>query len=434
MLFTITDITNVILDLDTFNERPQVLLDKVLAAVSHLKTVAVTSLDDLQIDAKNLAVFTASGPTEALMFQNVLRRAMISVSAVPSNTIFIACSIEHLKNASELLLGTVIYAGKMDDFTLQKVFEQCPDAIIHKVSDLSALLEGKAAGFGGEYYSTPDHSRILKRADTPNVFYPLLPNSAHPDCPTIVAGRYFSEVDPRHAMHALSLRLIGGKKNPSAQAVILGGTTAIALIMHGFSNSDLLVAVPPRPNQEDRLGIYLQAISTISNPHLSAIGKSVNLEVLSCNRQYEKMKNLGARARVENIRGVFDVKNNIKGRTVAVLDDIMTTGATMNEVIKSLKDAGAAKVMPVVLGYHPFSRQILALDATEQAFCTACNSPLVPRLNSKTGEPFFGCSNWKPYQSHTQLNFGVGVAAKLTKLIGKLMMLDDELNSENWFF
>ena len=51
--------------------------------------------------------------------------------------------------------------------------------------------------------------------------------------------------------------------------------------------------------------------------------------------------------RLENVRGVFEIKNSedIKGRTIIVIDDVTTTGGTMNEVMRILKKAGAKKIV-----------------------------------------------------------------------------------------
>jgi competence protein ComFC len=51
--------------------------------------------------------------------------------------------------------------------------------------------------------------------------------------------------------------------------------------------------------------------------------------------------------RIQNIRGAFEIKNPeyVKGRTCIVIDDVTTTGATMNEIIKLLKKSGAKKVI-----------------------------------------------------------------------------------------
>ena len=63
----------------------------------------------------------------------------------------------------------------------------------------------------------------------------------------------------------------------------------------------------------------------------------------------EPQKNLSAMERSGNVLGVFDVKNDFspKGKTILLLDDIMTTGATLNECAKMLTIAGAQAVYAV---------------------------------------------------------------------------------------
>ncbi len=57
--------------------------------------------------------------------------------------------------------------------------------------------------------------------------------------------------------------------------------------------------------------------------------------------------------RLENVRGVFEIKdeNIIKGRTIIIIDDVVTTGGTMIEMMKILKKAGAKKVYGFALAH-----------------------------------------------------------------------------------
>ena len=58
-----------------------------------------------------------------------------------------------------------------------------------------------------------------------------------------------------------------------------------------------------------------------------------------------------AAARARNVAGAFAVRrrHDFTGRNVCLVDDIKTTGATLNECAKTLKEAGASKVFALVL-------------------------------------------------------------------------------------
>lgn len=64
-------------------------------------------------------------------------------------------------------------------------------------------------------------------------------------------------------------------------------------------------------------------------------------------------------ARAANVRGVFAVeplrRNELAGRHVAVVDDVMTTGATFGEIARVLKQAGASRVEVWALARTPLA-------------------------------------------------------------------------------
>ena len=53
--------------------------------------------------------------------------------------------------------------------------------------------------------------------------------------------------------------------------------------------------------------------------------------------------------RAKNVRGAFLCELDLSGASVAVLDDVMTTGATLNELARALKGAGATRVENLVI-------------------------------------------------------------------------------------
>ncbi len=58
---------------------------------------------------------------------------------------------------------------------------------------------------------------------------------------------------------------------------------------------------------------------------------------------------LSASARKINVRGAFAMKEKLSGEHVLLVDDVITTGATMNECSKTLRRAGASEVTAVSL-------------------------------------------------------------------------------------
>ena len=57
--------------------------------------------------------------------------------------------------------------------------------------------------------------------------------------------------------------------------------------------------------------------------------------------------------RLKNIAGSFAIKNQekIKGRNIILIDDVTTTGATLNEAKKTLKQAGARKIIAFTVAH-----------------------------------------------------------------------------------
>lgn len=61
--------------------------------------------------------------------------------------------------------------------------------------------------------------------------------------------------------------------------------------------------------------------------------------------------NLGRKERLENIQNAFesDSATEVKGRVLCLVDDVCTTGGTLEECAKALKKAGAGKIYAFVL-------------------------------------------------------------------------------------
>ncbi len=68
-------------------------------------------------------------------------------------------------------------------------------------------------------------------------------------------------------------------------------------------------------------------------------------------RQTNTQTHLTATARKDNVKGVFVVrgKGPFRDKDVLLIDDVMTTGATLNDCARAIKEAGARKVAALTL-------------------------------------------------------------------------------------
>ena len=92
---------------------------------------------------------------------------------------------------------------------------------------------------------------------------------------------------------------------------------------------------------------YNQA-ALLAKPIAKLMGVKIDYDSV-CRKYRRDMGHMNARMRAENIRGVFSVvrPENIKGRKILLVDDVMTSGATFSELRRVLIDAGASAVYGV---------------------------------------------------------------------------------------
>ena len=76
----------------------------------------------------------------------------------------------------------------------------------------------------------------------------------------------------------------------------------------------------------------------------------LNVEILQKRRETAQQKHMDYQARRENVSGAFHIHQRTlcKGRTIVLIDDIMTTGATGSECADRLLHAGAKEVLFIV--------------------------------------------------------------------------------------
>ena len=83
-----------------------------------------------------------------------------------------------------------------------------------------------------------------------------------------------------------------------------------------------------------------------------AVSKTLGAPVLAALRRVKRTRDqtkLSRQKRLENVRGAFRVVKDVQGKKLLLLDDVTTTGATLEECRRVLIAAGAAEISAAVV-------------------------------------------------------------------------------------
>lgn len=140
-------------------------------------------------------------------------------------------------------------------------------------------------------------------------------------------------------------------KSPIGESLCLamGGLLGENLARSMTAAPSHIVAVPTHWTRRLRRNfncadILLEAIT-------AKIGIHACPKLIRCRRKTRKQGTLLPHERLKNVRGAYRVSAGyaISGAKVLLIDDVMTTGATANEIAKILRRAGAASVEVAVV-------------------------------------------------------------------------------------
>ncbi|MEK9153493.1 MAG: phosphoribosyltransferase family protein [Patescibacteria group bacterium] len=115
----------------------------------------------------------------------------------------------------------------------------------------------------------------------------------------------------------------------------------------------LLIPVPLTSRKKRERG-YNQA-KVIAGELASVLPMALNTNCLIKTKKTPSQVGLSLAQRQANIRGVFSVKNaeQIAGKKIFLVDDVFTTGATMGECARILKQARAKSIWGITLAREP---------------------------------------------------------------------------------
>ncbi len=126
---------------------------------------------------------------------------------------------------------------------------------------------------------------------------------------------------------------------------------ALARRVEGEARPDLLVA-PPLAGARLRERGFNQGLE-LAKAVGNTLGVRCDLFALARVRETPSQAGLSRRARLANLRRAFRCRRELRGAHVAIVDDVLTTGATAHAIARELKRAGAGRVSLWVVARAP---------------------------------------------------------------------------------
>jgi ComF family protein len=181
-------------------------------------------------------------------------------------------------------------------------------------------------------------------AELPRLRGALCPRCALPAPSGELCGRCLAA--PPHYDATVAALVYAFPADALIHALKFRGELALAPLLAGLlaeripAAADFVIPVPLSAGRLRERG-YNQAVELARR-----LGRG-ELLVSSCERSRDTRPQLELPfdERRRNVKGSFVSRREFDGASVAIVDDVMTTGATLDEMAKTLKAAGAARVV-----------------------------------------------------------------------------------------
>lgn len=181
-------------------------------------------------------------------------------------------------------------------------------------------------------------------ADLPRLVDPSCPRCALASPSGALCGRCLAQ--PPHYDATVAALAYAFPADALVHALKFRGELALApllgkLLLEKIPSRDVDRVIPvPLSGRRLRERGYNQAVEIAR--HLGA----ARLEIDACVRERDAPPQAGLdrEARRRNVRGAFRCQRSFAGERVALVDDVMTTGATLDALAAALKNAGAVSV------------------------------------------------------------------------------------------
>lgn len=313
-----------------------------------------------------------------------------------------------LKEMMQYHIGTVLVGNLKMEF-----LKNVPDFTDCTLESLPMILQKKKKGYGAEVYATFNETRKIMSLLKCNAEVNLDDGIAK-SVDLYFGGRYYS--DKHNYLLNDPLSYLTLKFKHQYIKIIDTFFDVASLFVMKNEEINIITYIPLKPKD-----IRNNRYDRFANLNLEKCAKyGIHVQsTLICNKDFSQKGN-DLYMRKEMVKDAFEIRTDVKGKNIIILDDVFSSGSTLLEAIKVLYENGANKVIAIVLAVNQMTESSVKY---KKLACTHCGSPMSLRINKKNGKAFFSCEGYDFHPSvHTSLNVEEGLD-KL-KDLNKLEMIN----------
>ncbi len=337
-------------------------------------------------------IVCSADSTRGKPYPDPIVHAIDHLGLEPSEVAYLGDSAKDMEAASHAGVRSVLCRWISRESDAKRFF---PDAVLQTPEQIEEFLANPRAFL-------PLLERIPPSIALPPAKEPQLRLEVNGERLSVTAfGRYYpregATVD-LHTHHKLSKQIAKKATDP----VFTIPSDWIKPIAQFIDNEvttkglDIVTVIPAKAGRDPRMERLLKRLEAAVHAESGVTFIPDLLEFVS---DAGTIKNLGRAERIAAVEKGLRVKGRCRNKCVLVLDDVITSGATLAAAKSKLLSAGASKVRCVAVA-RTISRHVFSVSKDVKV-CPNCGRPMVIRI-SPHGK-FWGCTGFKSRDcTHTE--------------------------------
>ena len=339
------------------------------------------------------------------LIQEVMEKEKCESYAIIS----ISKDILFLKSMIEYHIGTILVGNLIHDF-----LKNIPDYDVLTIKQIVEVLNYDRKGYCAEIFATYESSKKTMSLLFCNESITLADGSERV-VDLYFGGRYYANKHMYILNDPLS-HIVKQFKSRYVKVVDLFFDLACRYIAQ-IENVDSFTYIPLKPAD-----IKEGKFDRFNNLKLIGLKKE-NMQLdtfLRCIKDFSQKGN-DLYVRREIVKGAFEVIKDVENKTIVIIDDVFSTGSTILEAVKILYEAGAKKVIAVLLSVNQLTESSIKYKNLK---CNICGSNMKLRMNKSSGQLFFGCENYQEHENGKSSTIDLLSGMDTLKEINKLEVVD----------